>query len=94
LLLRQDVPFEAYPKDGKEAWERYVPTHDHADLVCSRSGLTHHRLKIGNERFASGDLAGFLGNLATEIHPDARKNLSASQVCLLARVLSLSLSLY
>jgi hypothetical protein len=37
-------------------------------------------LRVGNERFAQGDLVGFLGNLATEMNPEARMSLTASQV--------------
>jgi len=38
------------------------------------------RLQIGNRRFAQGDLVGFLGNLATEMNPEARMSLTTSQV--------------
>jgi hypothetical protein len=37
-------------------------------------------LQIGNRRFAQGDLVGFLGNLATEMNPEARMSLTTSQV--------------
>lgn len=36
-------------------------------------------MRIGNERFAQGDLVGFLGNLAAEMNPEARMSLTASQ---------------
>jgi cytochrome c biogenesis protein CcdA len=53
--------------------------------------VSHRRLRIGNARFASGDLAGFLGNLAMEMNPDARVSLTASQVRCFGVAFALSL---